>query len=209
MTAARHAHWDVCHLRALAGCAAGDGGNTINYDNGLDTTGRAQPQGGFGGGQIGYNFQSGSFVYGVETDFQGAGITDSVNGLSANGAPFSSSERVDWFGTVRGRLGWAFGPTLVYATGGFAYGNVNQRAVLDGDTFASNTTQTGYTVGGGVEYKFNPAWSIKAEYQYIDLGNQKLTDGLGNSTNDLDTNFQTARVGLNYRFGGGEIVPLK
>ncbi len=77
--------------------------------------------------------------------------------------------------------------------------------IIRGDVFASNTTQTGYAVGGGVEYKFNPAWSVKAEYQYIDLGSEKLTDSLGNATNPLDTNFQTARVGLNYRFGGRRI----
>ena len=75
--------------------------------------------------------------------------------------------------------------------------------------FASSTTQTGYAVGGGIEYKFTPAWSLKAEYQYINLGSETLTDNLGNATNPLDTNFQTARVGLNYRFGGGGYEPLK
>ena len=186
------------------------GGDSIAFSDGSDRWARAQPQGGFGGGQLGYNFQSGSFVYGVETDFQGAGISDSVTGTSVNGAGFTSQQSIDWFGTVRGRLGFAFGNALVYGTGGFAYGNVNQRTNYSGDVFASNTTQTGYAVGGGVEYKFNPAWSVKAEYQYIDLGSERLTDGLGNATNPLDTNFQTARVGLNYRFGGGGgYEPLK
>ena len=187
---------------------SGDG-NTITYPGGVDQSARAQPQGGFGGGQIGYNYQTGSFVFGVETDFQGAGISDRVTGLTANGFDFSSKENIDWFGTVRGRLGFAFGNALFYGTGGFAYGNVNQRAIYGGDLFASSTTQTGYAVGGGVEYKFTPAWSLKAEYQYINLGSEALTDNLGNATNPLDTNFQTARVGLNYHFGGGGYVPLK
>lgn len=185
------------------------GGNTISYYDGADQSASAQPQGGFGGGQIGYNYQTGSFVFGVETDFQGAGITDSVTGTTAGGYDFTSKESIDWFGTARGRLGFAFGNALVYGTGGFAYGNVNQHAINGGDVFVSNTTQTGYVAGGGIEYKFTPAWSLKAEYQYIDLGSQKLTDTLGNATNPLDTNFQTARVGLNYRFGGGGYEPLK
>ena len=158
--------------------------------------------------RLGYNLQTGSFVFGVETDFQGAGISNSVTGTSVNNADVTSQQSIDWFGTVRGRLGVAFGNTLVYGTGGFAYGNVNQRTNYSGDVFASNTTQTGYAVGGGIEYKFTPAWSLKAEYQYIDLGSEKLTDSLGNTTSPLDTNFQTARVGLNYRFGGGADTSL-
>ena len=200
--------WTGFYAGINGGYGWGGGGNTISYYDG-DQSGRVQPQGGFGGGQIGFNYQTGSFVFGVETDFQGAGISDSVTGTTANSHGFTSKESIDWFGTARGRLGFAVGNALVYGTGGFAYGNVNQRANNGGDVFVSNTTQTGYAAGGGIEYKFNPAWSLKAEYQYIDLGSQKLTDTLGNTTNPLDTNFQTARVGLNYRFGGGGYEPLK
>ena len=133
-----------------------------------------------------------------------------MTGTTAGGYPFTSKESIDWFGTVRGRLGFAVGNALVYGTGGFAYGNVNQHAVNGGDVFVSNTTQTGYAAGGGVEYKFTPAWSVKAEYQYIDFGSQKLTDSVGLTTNPIDTNLQTARIGLNYRFGGyGGYEPLK
>ena len=201
--------WTGFYAGINGGYGWGSGGNTISYFDGLDQSARAQPQGGFGGGQIGYNYQTGSFVFGVETDFQGAGISNSVTGTTANGFDFTSKESIDWFGTARGRLGFAVGNALLYGTGGFAYGNVNQRASNDVNVFASNTTQTGYAAGGGIEYKFNPAWSLKAEYQYIDLGSQKLTDNLGNTTNPLDTNFQTARIGLNYRFGGGGYEPLK
>ena len=201
--------WTGFYAGINGGYGWGGGSNTISYFDGTDQSARAQPQGGFGGGQIGYNYQTGSFVFGVETDFQGAGISDSVTGTTAAGYDFTSKESIDWFGTARGRLGFAVGNALVYGTGGFAYGNVNQHAINGGDVFVSNTTQTGYAAGGGIEYKFTPAWSLKAEYQYIDLGSQKLTDSLGNTTNPLDTNFQTARVGLNYRFGGGGYEPLK
>jgi outer membrane immunogenic protein len=199
--------WAGFYVGINGGYGWGDGGNAINY-NGLDQSTRAQPQGGFGGGQAGYNFQSGSFVYGVETDFQGAGLSDRTGGTTVGGNPFASSEHVDWFGTVRGRIGFAYDRALIYGTGGFAYGDVSQRANLNGDLFGNGGTQTGYAVGGGVEYKLTPSWSLKAEYQYIDFGSEKLTDSAGAATNELDTSFHTARLGLNYRFGGG-YEPLK
>ena len=200
--------WAGFYAGLNGGYAANNGGDVINYNSGADFLGRAQPSGGFGGGQVGYNFQSGSLVYGVETDFQGAAIGSSVSGYSADDKAFTSRENIDWFGTVRGRVGYAFGPALLYGTGGFAYGNVNQRASLGSDVFGSSTTQTGYTVGGGIEYKFTPNWSLKAEYQYIDLGSEKLGDNLGAVTNPLDTSLQTVRAGLNYRFGSS-YEPLK
>lgn len=185
-------------------------GNTLSY--GGDTFSRAQPQGGFGGGQIGYNFQSGAIVYGLETDFQGGDISDRVTGTSANGNDFTSKERVDWFGTVRGRVGYSFGRTLVYGTGGFAYGDVRERAADGGALLASNGTQTGWVAGGGVEYKITPAWSLKGEYQYIDLSGGNLTGfdaaGASATASSPDTTMQTVRLGVNYRFGGGA-EPLK
>lgn len=200
--------WAGFYAGLNGGYAASNGGDVINYNQGADFLGRGQPSGGFGGGQVGYNFQSGSLVYGVETDFQGAAIGSNVSGLSANSNAFTSRENIDWFGTVRGRVGFAVGPALLYGTGGFAYGNVNQQATRGSDLFGSNTTQTGYSVGGGVEYKFTPNWSLKAEYQYIDLGSEKLNDNIGAVTNPLDTSLQTVRAGLNYRFGSS-YEPLK
>lgn len=215
--------WAGFYVGINGGYGWGSSGNSIGYnDGGLgafggDQSKRGIPEGAFGGGQIGYNFQSGSFVYGVETDFQGGDISGSATGTTSNGSNYTTHDRVDWFGTVRGRLGYAFDRTLIYGTGGFAYGNVNQRASLsnaagDAVSVTNNGTQTGYAVGGGVEYKISPAWSLKAEYQYIDLGTAKLTGtdttGVGVSTNAVDTNFHTARVGLNYRLGR-DYEPLK
>jgi outer membrane immunogenic protein len=185
----------------------GDGG-AISYSNG-DSSARAQPEGGFGGGQIGYNFQGGPLVFGLETDFQGGDLSRGIAGTTAGGAAFSSKETVDWFGTARGRLGLAFGHALFYGTGGFAYGDVRQSAVYNGISLGASGTQTGWVAGGGVEYKFTPAWSLKGEYQYIDLGSEKLMDAANvPATNNLDTSFQTVRLGLNYRFGGSA-DPLK
>lgn len=179
----------------------GWGNDTGSISSGGVSVDRANPQGGFGGGQAGYNFQSGSLVYGLETDFQGGD-------LSARSDDALSRERIDWFGTARGRVGYAFGHVLLYGTGGFAYGDVRQRANFSGDQFSGGTTQAGWVAGGGVEYKITPNWSVKSEYQYIDLGSQSLSDLTGNTANSADTSFQTVRFGVNYRFGGSA-EPLK
>ncbi len=214
--------WAGFYAGINGGYGWSNSGNAIQYNGGIvdsDSSGRSQPSGGFGGGQIGYNFQAGSFVYGLEADFQGGSIGDRTTGFTAvNGYDYNTHEDVDWFGTVRGRLGYAFGRTLIYGTGGFAYGDVHQRALIN-DPVSGNSAllrnsdiHTGYSVGGGIEYKLTPAWSLKGEYQYIDLGSEKLSgaDSLANpvATNALDTNFSVVKLGLNYRFGGGA-EPLK
>jgi outer membrane immunogenic protein len=167
------------------------------------------PQGGFGGGQVGYNWQGVwhlQLVLGVEADIQGAGIEDKAMGLGADHVPFKSS--LDWFGTVRGRLGYALGPSMLYATGGFAYGGLHNETDLGSSHFTSSGTATGYVVGGGVEYKFNPSWSVKAEYQYINLGrNDPALNGVTLCTPAVfgqkceDDAFHTVRAGINYHFG--------
>ncbi len=177
------------------------------------------PSGGFGGGQLGYNFQRGGFVSGVEADLQWAGIKDSSTTLYPTGignlVPFTyrASLDLEWFGTVRGRIGYAFDRTLVYVTGGLAYGQVAYSA-----SYFFNTpnialpnrrnVDAGWVIGGGVEHKFTPNWSVKGEYQYMDLGSRSvsgvfpLTPQFFASTNYAER-FSTVRVGLNYRFGGG------
>jgi outer membrane immunogenic protein len=183
-----------------------------------DTVPGASPHGGFGGGQIGYNWQGfyhPNLVFGIEADIQGAGIEDSYHYTSLKGATGTSrgKESTDYFGTVRGRLGYAFERTLIYATGGFAYGDASYNLydvahplVYKGD----GGTRTGYVVGGGLEYKLTPAWSVKAEYQYINLGTQNLTDVVvpGYTARDAEVDFHTVRLGLNYSVGHG-YEPLK
>lgn len=146
------------------------------------------PTGAFGGGQIGYNIQRGNIVFGLETDFQGSGISDGGSSL-------------DWFGSLRGRLGYAFDRALVYGTAGFGYGQVSN--------FGFSETQTGWVVGAGVEYKLTPVWSAKAEYQYFDLDAPYASPvgPLGYGAGDR-TQFSTIRVGVNY-FVGGAYDPLK
>lgn len=194
-------------------------------------------QGGFGGGQIGYNLQQDRFVYGIEADFQGAGIQGkrdiediSVSGRVAGAAEAKSN--LGWFGTVRGRLGYTYGSSLLYATGGFAYGGAKDELTLAlaslnaldarTDTVNQTKTLTGYTVGGGIETMLTPSWSAKAEYQYIDLGSTSLDHSIdlahylrqpavydtGIASAKFEHQYHTVRVGLNYRFNQAP-EPLK
>ena len=193
--------WQGFYAGLNGGFGWSNNSDTILYSDGTMAS-RAQPQGGFGGGQIGYNFQSGPFVAGIETDFQGGYLDATATGSSGK-------MTVDWFGTARGKLGYSFGRALIYGTGGFAYGDVRQSAFHGTTELNHNGTQTGWVAGGGIEYKITQAWSLKGEYQYIDLGSATLSDAANTlSTNSLDTSFQTVRLGLNYRFGGAT-EPLK
>jgi outer membrane immunogenic protein len=167
-----------------------------------------RPNGWFGGAQIGYNYQINAFVLGVEADFQGADISKTINDLNFGDTLHA---KIDWFGTVRGRLGYVVSsPLLVYVTGGFAYGHVNNAVsgpVLTGSPYNIDRVASGYTVGGGVEYKLTPNWSVKGEYQYINLGKNAPTNPAGQpydqfpSTFVRDTDFHTVRIGFNYLFG--------
>lgn len=169
-----------------------------------------------GGLQAGYNWQvSPMFVVGAETDFQGTSLGSGGNGnsaaraLSLNTVGFgdtvwvgtSAANQLQWFGTVRGRAGVAIMPQLlVYGTGGFAYGQVQR---VNGLT-AQNAVQTGWTAGGGLEYKLNSNWSVKGEYLYTQLSgnntNNWVNAGVGVDNINNKTTFQTVRAGLNYNF---------
>ncbi len=180
--------------------------------------GGSSPSGGFGGGQMGYNWQGvwhPNLVLGLEADIQGAGVSDKQFDTAGN--RYFTNSSLDWFGTLRGRIGYGFDRALIYGTGGFAYGGVHNHvdysSNFPGDIFNKSTTATGYVVGGGVEYKINPAWSVKAEYQYINLGkNDPVRATYGSfasaGTKLEDDAFHTVRFGLNYHVLPG-YEPLK
>lgn len=161
------------------------------------------PEGWSGGGQIGFNRQFDRFVFGLEADMQAADISDSTAGFGPNGYFGVADADINWFSTVRGRLGYAAGPALLYATGGFAFADVDYSfaASPGGGVGVSNSEiKTGYALGGGIEWKFAPQWSLKSEYLYVDLGDEKLTTAGGDFTAKTDTDFHTVRAGLNYHF---------
>lgn len=176
-----------------------------------------------GGGQVGYNYQINTFVLGAEADFDGTTLSKSA---SYTGGPVlgttlttQAKESLDWLGTVRARVGFLATPQLlIYGTGGFAYGGVNQQAsvVANGTGYgwygSNNSTRTGWTAGAGAEYAITNNISLKAEYLYYDLGSKTVTVA-GNSAvgsfaglngiygvTKTDYNGSVARVGVNYKF---------
>lgn len=173
----------------------------------------------YGGGQVGYNWQfAPQWVAGVEADINASGIegklgidvsaTDGTDTVNING---SAGSKVDYFGTVRGRIGWANGPLLLYGTGGFAYGDVTSSisgsasGAISGslDGISKTKHHTGWTIGGGVEYALTRNISLKTEYKWVDLGTQdlfSLSDGTDSLKLSETTKFHTIEVGLNYRF---------
>ena len=164
-----------------------------------------------GGGQIGYNYQiTPMFLIGAEADFQGTSLGSNGNG--GNYTYFGNygsrtGVSLQWFGTVRGRVGVTIMPTLlVYGTGGFAYGEVQRNGGLLGMSNGS-ATQTGWTAGGGLEWMFMPNWSTKLEYLYSDIsgGNQNtwLNTGVGLNNVNNHTRWNTIRAGVNYHFNWG------
>lgn len=182
------------------------------------------------GGQIGYNWQfipGSGFLVGVEADAAYTDLQKSNTIVGTTGANNVFRSGLDYLGTVRGRAGWVWGQTLFYGTGGFAYGNVNNRVTLNN---AANTAalfsgsrsdmQTGWAAGGGVEFAMpagsflsflnfgrSSAMTVKLEYLHYDLGNRTLavnalagTPAVGGYTTKIKTDGDLARIGLNYKF---------
>ncbi len=158
-------------------------GGNLGYGWGEISNNGMKPSGVLGGLQAGYNWQSGPLVFGVEGDLQ-------LNGADDTFAAWKFSN--PWFGTIRGRVGYAFNNILLYGTGGLAFGTL--KAEMGG--FSESHTTAGWTAGVGAEYAINQNWSAKIEYLYVDLSEKNfLLTGVSNGYQ-----FSTVRVGVNYRF---------
>jgi outer membrane immunogenic protein len=184
------------------------------------TTGNNAADGVVGGGQIGWNTMfAPAWLFGIEADIQAADQSGSQTLSLVANAPTSFAtveSRLNWFGTVRGRLGWTATPeTLLYVTGGYAYGETevrNSSSVIAGGIPVLGGSSTkgikdGWTVGGGVETRlWNSNWTGKLEYLYMDLGTQTTANFLvgpaGNfQASSVDFKDHIIRVGLNYKLG--------
>jgi outer membrane immunogenic protein len=207
-------------------------------------SGKADVDGWLGGGQIGYNWQSQRWVIGIEADLQATGEDGSLSicstGACAAGASFATaSYKLDWFGTVRGRLGYLVDRRLLlYATGGLAYGHFESdysAGVVGGpsSTLSDSSTKAGWVLGGGAEWAIDRNWLLRAEYMYMDLGNvggaagstatttviqpnipnqgfTTVIDTTGSASVRTDFTDQIFRVGLSYKFGDRRAyAPLK
>ena len=203
-------NWTGFYIGGNAGYSWGRSNTDVSYFNtatgapivpplGSIVSNSFDMNGGIAGGQIGYNWQTNNWVWGLEADIQWSGERGSsafrcaatgVGGVclpgltflppGVTGTNFALDQSLEWFGTVRGRAGWVASPqVLLYATGGLAYGAIKTRGAFAGVTpggvavtsFGSNTdTRVGWTVGAGVEGMITRNWSAKLEYLYMDLG---------------------------------------
>ena len=161
--------------------------------------GRVDTSGGQAGGTAGYNWQFGQGVFGLEGDIDWSGVKGSSDIAGCPGGTCSTSST--WLSTVRGRVGYAFDRFMPYFTGGLAIGDI--RAGTPGVPGDSNTN-TGWTVGGGVELTLPGNWSAKAEYLHIDLGELNCGTACGGRPNqNASLRENVFRAGVNYHFGWG------
>src|SRR6478735_6921413 len=169
----------------------------------------ADATGGTFGGQIGYNWQAGSWVFGLEAQGNWADLSRAYYGPVGT---WSIGSKVDAIGLFTGRIGYAANNALFYVKGGWAVANNNAWAAWNGVNFATaSNTRSGGAVGLGLEYGFTPNWSLGAEYMHAWLGNNNYAWGNANfvgvnAWNNLnahqDIDMFTLR--LNYRFGVGK-----
>jgi outer membrane immunogenic protein len=157
-------------------------------------TGDFRTSGGLVGATLGYNWQAGPTVFGLETDIDWANI----KGSTTNGCGgVTCATKNDWLGTTRGRIGYAFNRFLPFVTGGAAYGDVKSNF---GGFTSDNDTRLGWTVGAGLEVGLVGPWSVKAEYLYADLGKSSCPAASCGAATDVRFTSNIVRGGLNYRF---------
>jgi outer membrane immunogenic protein len=158
-------------------------GGNLGYNWGTVDNNPAKPSGVLGGVTAGYNWQTGPWVFGIEGDLQANGAEDTF-------APWKFSN--PWFGTVRGRVGYAFNNILLYGTGGLAFGS------LRAETFglSESHSSAGWTAGAGAEFGLAQNWTAKIEYLYVDLSDSRFSiTGMSNGYQ-----FGLVRAGVNYHF---------
>jgi outer membrane immunogenic protein len=203
--------WTGFYAGVNAGYAFPAGGGGFTDPTYGTVTGGGRSGGFAGGGQIGYNYQftpGSGFVVGIETDIQGAALAKADAAYLGTAPYYSVRPSLDYFGTVRGRVGYAFDRVLVYGTGGFAYGGGSLPSAASAYPYTlPSTTRTGYAVGGGVEYAFTEKLSVKVEALYLHLGRGFTGATTYNSSTNAyygagrsDAGFALVRAGLNYRF---------
>jgi outer membrane immunogenic protein len=179
-----------------AGINAGYGFGSSKWTDTVSgvSTGNFGVDGALIGGTAGYNLQLGGWVLGIEGDVGWS----FVKGSSTSSCGTTCETSSDWFGTLRGRLGYALDRFLPYVTGGASFGNIEGTAA-GGGTFSK--TAVGWTAGGGLEYAFLHNWSAKVEYLYADLGTATCSAACsGGNPFDVTYTTQIVRGGLNYKF---------
>jgi outer membrane immunogenic protein len=163
------------------------GGGWARSSFGAPFAGDLRTSGALAGVTLGYNWQAGQMVYGLESDIDWSNL----RGSTPCGAT-TCDVRNSWLATVRGRLGFAVDRFMPYITGGLALGDIRTNVAGIG---SGSTTKAGWTLGGGVEFAVAAPWTVKLEYLYADLGR-----GGGVAGTDASFRANILRAGLNYRF---------
>lgn len=173
-------------------------GGAFGNNNSLPGFASSNDAGFIGGGQVGADYQfAPNWVVGIEGQFSGLDYKRNFN----DGFGGFIQDKTEWIGSVTGRLGYTWGPGLIYAKGGVAFRDNGGFSTNFGPVLVDRK-DTGYTVGGGLEYLFAPAWSAKLEYQYYNFDKTTVL-GLGS----YDTDIHTVKLGVNYHFNwGGPVV---
>ena len=189
-------NWTGFYIGGHVGGAFTDGTNLLGSDARF-----------LGGVQGGFDYQfAPNWVMGIEAQYSWLGGRNNGGVLFPGGTLVTGNS--DQLGSATGRLGYTWGPALLYAKGGYAWRDNNNNGVSVGGVpaafTASGNHKDGYTVGAGLDYMFAPNWSAKAEYQYYNFGNTTFTSGpadiVGAKFRDDE---HTVKVGVNYRFGWG------
>ncbi len=159
------------------------------------------------GGQLGYNWERGNLVLGLELDL---GSMDVSHSAAVPGTALRSSLDSGFYGDITGRLGYSFGTALLYAKGGFAALDAEGKVTAANGIVTPTNSFTGWTLGGGLEYSLSSAWSVKAEYQHFDFGSEQSNLNIGGRDFkfDHDLTVDTVKAGVNYHVGHG-YEPLK
>ena len=236
-------YWSGFYIGINGGYSWGKAGRDLTFFNvatgvpivavGSGGTSDSNMNGGLFGGQIGYNWQAANWVFGFETDAQwtnqrgtnsflcgvvGAAANACLAGVSL-GSSAAVEQKLEWFGTFRGRAGVLVTPNvLLYGTGGAAYGSVNTAITVTtlnplglpvAVSGSGKNSKFGWTLGGGIEAMFGGNWSGKLEYLYMDLGTVTATTGAGIGLIGVGATLNTRvtdnifRAGINYHFSPG------
>ncbi len=176
------------------------------------------------GGQLGYNYQAGSWVFGVEGDVDGANIRNNQGGalvvppFGTVGSGFINAKQ-EWLASIRGRLGYTWGPGMIYVTGGGAWTGVQANGgatlastipggtAVETGTFSTSKTLSGWVVGAGYEWMIAPNWALRGEYLYYGFSNSNNNSalvfpvsGVTVTGNTGKLNTSVVRIGLDYKF---------
>lgn len=187
--------WTGAYVGVFGGITAGQSdyeftGAALSAPGSLDVS----SSGALGGVQLGYDYQTGPWVFGAVAD-----IAFTNHEASISGAGLEANSELKYLGTVRARAGYAFDRTLFYGHGGFAYGE-SEFEVTDGfSSISGDKGRTGFTVGAGIEYAFTDQISFQTEYSYVDLGKDDIYSNLGLTARE-DLSFHMIKAAVNFRF---------